>query len=502
MNKDNNGSPSNSQEDTRNQPGRENSELSGKSVGRSSLMMKNFESSASLLKLGMNRNTVGSIQDQTNRTIEDTVKNDVLSRFVTSKMQTNQHLGDGQRSFKDLQGEYVTTGGNTISLNNIKTPALTSNLTNNRNGRMLRTRKSNRFTPEFESVDGLTPPYKNHLTTGNYSQCTLLAKQIQTMPTGMGRSYPGINHTEMTNSTRATMPMMHTYLTQSSEERYPREIAENTTTLIREGLEERNMTTHEEYEESKQNIEGSDEADPNNTTQYYSRVFENSEESLSLLKKMFVANSNSNSNAAKTSFKEQGEDSEDPGMQMDKFEWIPNEPTEDNLMGTKENIEELFENNFEEDCDGYMLSSYFNQAQTDLDVKLMNLATIHESLYTTSDTATLRTLEKFLLQLLQQKNFYGSLTPFGKLLAFINLSFLKRHITLLDTLYSHPEMSVIRNALANSRGQIEKTLNASADTPTLIKPCLVICTHHLIPEEMSKSTPMVQPLGMKKPNKN
>ncbi|UKJ87887.1 hypothetical protein MACJ_000328 [Theileria orientalis] len=459
MDTDHSDSPSNSHDDSRNPLSKENQEPTVKGVGCSSLMMKNFESSASLLKLGMGRTTSSSPPEAANSSTEDGVNDDSLSMFLSSTIQTNQQSGDMHRNLKDSQGEYALLGGNSTSLKNIKNPALAVKVTNNRNGRMMRTRRSTSFAQEFESVDALTPPYKNHLTMGNYGQCPLLGKQMSPLSQGMGRSYTGLNHTGMTNSTRAAMPMIHTYFAQGSEERYPREVAENTTSFIREGLDERNMVPHEEYEENKINREESEPMDLINTSQYYSRVFENSEESLSLLKKMFAATSTSN--AARTCSNELGEDSEDPVMQMDKFEWIPNEPTQDN-MGTKEDIKELFENNFEEDCDGYMLSSYFNNAQMDLDMKLMNLATIHESLYTSSDTATLRTLEKFLLQLLQQKNFYGSLTPFGKLLAFINLSFLKKHITLLDTLYSHPEMSVIRSVLANSRGQIEKTLNTSA----------------------------------------
>ncbi|UKK00300.1 hypothetical protein MACK_000371 [Theileria orientalis] len=460
MDRDHSDSRSNSQDDSKNTPSKENPEPSGKSVGCSSLMMKNFESSASLLKLGMGRTTTSSPAKATNSSAEDGVNDDSLSMFLSSTIQTNQHSGDVHRKLKDPQGEYALLGGNSTSLNNIKNTSLVSKVTNNRNGPMIRTRRSSGLAPEFESVDVLTPPYKNHLTMGNYSPCPLLGKQMSPMTPGMGRSYPGLNHTGMSNSTRAAMPMMHTYFAQGSEERYQREIAENTTSFIREGLDDKNTVTHEESEENKINREGSEANDHSNTSQYYSTVFDNSDETLSLLKKMFAATSTTN--VVGDSSNELGEDSEDPGTQMDKFEWIPNEPTQDNMMGTKEDIEELFENNFEEDCDGYMLSSYFNNAQTDLDTKLMNLSSIHESLYTNSDTATLRTLEKFLLQLLQQKNFYGSLTPFGKLLAFINLSFLKKHITLLDSLYSHPEMSVIRSVIANSRGQIEKTLNTSA----------------------------------------
>ncbi|GIX63922.1 uncharacterized protein BcabD6B2_33570 [Babesia caballi] len=98
----------------------------------------------------------------------------------------------------------------------------------------------------------------------------------------------------------------------------------------------------------------------------------------------------------------------------------------------------------------------------DINAKMRLLRHVHESLYTSSEMASLSTIEKFILELLQPDNDFGTLNAYGRLLAFVNLSALRRHMSQLAALYLHPEMAVVRHVMRfNEEGSIQKMLHIS-----------------------------------------
>ncbi|KAK1934914.1 hypothetical protein X943_003144 [Babesia divergens] len=149
------------------------------------------------------------------------------------------------------------------------------------------------------------------------------------------------------------------------------------------------------------------------------------------------------------------------------FEWFPNEPsTEDTALKEIHDIANLFDESSvpsqKEVSNDLLMATNMDDENAIAESHLRMLRHIHESLYTTSDVSSLRTLEKFMVDLLQPDSDYGSLTPHGRLLAFINLSSLRRHMFQLSALYKHPEMSVIRDVLQhNEEGSIRRVLGIS-----------------------------------------
>lgn len=98
----------------------------------------------------------------------------------------------------------------------------------------------------------------------------------------------------------------------------------------------------------------------------------------------------------------------------------------------------------------------------DVNSHMKMLRHIHESLYTSSDISSLRTIEKFMVDLLQPDSDFGSLSAHGRLMTFISLAALRRHMFQLFALYQHPEMSLIRDILyQGDDGYIKTVLNIS-----------------------------------------
>ncbi|KAK2197396.1 hypothetical protein BdWA1_000396 [Babesia duncani] len=150
-----------------------------------------------------------------------------------------------------------------------------------------------------------------------------------------------------------------------------------------------------------------------------------------------------------------------------KFEWLPQEPNASVSCQIDGNeIEDLF-NSVTMDCDesqeGLVISLEGNCNQSDLESKLEAISFVHESLNANAEAASLCNLEKFLVELLQPNSSLGSLSRFGRLIAFVNLTFIQKHISQLDALYKHPEMLAIRNVISeNDMGSIWNIIQHAA----------------------------------------
>ncbi|ORM39630.1 uncharacterized protein BXIN_0011 [Babesia sp. Xinjiang] len=150
------------------------------------------------------------------------------------------------------------------------------------------------------------------------------------------------------------------------------------------------------------------------------------------------------------------------------LEWLPEEPSQPESQQEQDDddVTTLFK-----DCNTSGLldeygAPYFASdnpdGKGDINAKVRLLRRVHESLYTTSDVASLGTIEKFMLELLQPESDFGTLSAYGRLLAYINLSALRRHMLQLSALYRHPEMEVIRQVMrCNEEGALKKVLNVS-----------------------------------------
>ncbi|AFZ80149.1 hypothetical protein BEWA_030010 [Theileria equi strain WA] len=217
---------------------------------------------------------------------------------------------------------------------------------------------------------------------------------------------------------------------------------------------------------------------------YYNSLFQNSEETISMLKRLFSEDMANMEEIVRSFNVDKFADFNGPSPDLNLFEWLPPEPLPDggkstcilptdehngtsDILSSCDEITDLFHSSISLERYDYCefpVSSYVNSTQNDLDFKISNLSSVHETLYASSDITTLTSLEKFLVQLLQPKSFYGGLTPYGRLLAFINLSYLQRHVNQLKALYNHPEMSIIRGVLTSKQeGIITRALSQTDD---------------------------------------
>ncbi|CDR95683.1 hypothetical protein, conserved [Babesia bigemina] len=152
------------------------------------------------------------------------------------------------------------------------------------------------------------------------------------------------------------------------------------------------------------------------------------------------------------------------------LEWFPEEPSlpispsdpaacDDNQTSLFKDCHDVSE--YDEFGDPFFVAE-IPDGKNDINNRIRMLRRVHESLYTTSDMASLGTIEKFMLELMQPDSDFGKLTAYGRLLAFINLSVLRRFISQLSALYRHPEMAVVRQVMrCNEEGSIKKVLNIS-----------------------------------------
>ncbi|GBE59594.1 hypothetical protein, conserved [Babesia ovata] len=152
------------------------------------------------------------------------------------------------------------------------------------------------------------------------------------------------------------------------------------------------------------------------------------------------------------------------------MEWFPEEPSppitpSDPTACNDDNIS-LFKDcagvtEYDEFSDPFFVTD-IPDGRNDINNRIRLLRRVHESLYTTSEMASLGTIEKFMLELMQPDSDFGKLTAYGRLLAFINLSALRRYMSQLSALYRHPEMAVIRQVMRyNDEGAIKKVINIS-----------------------------------------
>ncbi|GFE53818.1 hypothetical protein BaOVIS_012220 [Babesia ovis] len=203
----------------------------------------------------------------------------------------------------------------------------------------------------------------------------------------------------------------------------------------------------------------------------YSAYFKEDSETFSQLRALFTKRTTTHSDSGEVTPPPSTlpTDDADFGLQPVSpiLEWLPEEPTQsEQPPESNVNVSELFtESNIYTPYDMYgepYFASDHPDNKGDVNAKVRLLRQVHESLYTTSDVASLGTIEKFMLELLQPASDFGNLSAYGRLLAFINLSALRRHMSQLSALYCHPEMAVVRHVMRyNEEGAIKKALHIS-----------------------------------------